>query len=858
MIAIRQFTLVFLLFFSVSSIAQFKITQTPSNFSQLNDSLFTGITHSRSIVNLNEDWKVFFVEEPDNFTQVSFPVNFTSTRPVIFEKKFEIETRKLLTNFVKLNFLGLNYSAEIFVNNASVYKHPGGTIPFSIELPSNLLNFDTSNTLRIKLHYSLDSDNTIPLLQRFIFPKNLGGILRDVYLSFRPKVGIKNFEYKIEPDTRPYENRIDFKVHFEELTELVNDSLVKNYDDRFKLEALVTKTNDTSRVYFNIWNINPIGNKDYLKDFYIRLRQLTTWTNESPSSYIVSLKLTNGDGFIYDELRDVITLVDFKKKGKKLLLNDKSFKTHGVTYIRNEDYNDYTQIENDIKIIKESGFNTIRFSRAFPHPYAVYLCNKYGLFSLIELPLNSVPERMTEDNNFIERANSFIKRAINHYDVYPTVIGYGVGGSYLSNSLPHLNFISKMSKTIKTNSNEKLSYASFIGIKDNNDVDVDLFGVEIYSSDVNEISENFSGDVQGDSLIYFISEASYPTYKGATNGYLNYHSFEGQAKFFDDIISFTNNSNLQGFVFNTMFDYEGDFSPFYTGYSKDNYYNIGILAKDGNKSRISYNLIKSRLSAGKNITVPIGNDGEDAPLFFIIAALVLSIIIALLINSKRKFREDATRALLRPYNFFADIRDQRILTGFHSNILMFLLAGANALIITILLYFLKNNILFDKFLISFGNYNFTAFWSQLAWDPEKAFIYAYISTIVLFVCVSFFVHLSSFFVKTRVLYSSVYSVAIWAFLPLALLLPIEAVLYKVLLTQSYNHIIYIILALALIWTTQRFLKGIYVIFDVRPLFVYSYAFLVLVILVLGTGLYFQYTASAFDYISLAIKQYILL
>lgn len=856
--SIRYLTLVFLLFFSFSSFAQFKINQSPSNFSQLDDSLFTGVTFSRSITNLNSDWKVFFVEDPENFSIVSFPVNFTSKRPVIFEKNFEIDTKQLINNFIKLNFLGLNYSAEIFVNNASVYKHPGGTIPFSIDLPNNILNFETPNTLRIKLQYNLDSDNTIPLLQRFLFPKNMGGILRDVYLSFRPKAGIKSFEYVIEPDKRPYSNRLDIKVHFEELTQVVKDSLLENYDNRFKLEALLTKNDDTSRVYFNIWNINPLNRENYFKDFYVRLRKLTTWSNESPSSYILSLKLTNGDGYVYDELKEMITIVDFKKKGKKLFLENKPFKTYGVTYIRNDDYNNYEQIDNDIKVIKESGFNTVRFSKSFPHPYAVYLCNKYGLFSLIELPLNSVPESITDDNNFIDRANSFLERAINYFDLYPTVIGYGVGGSYLSNSPSHLNFISKIGSYIQTNSQNKLSYASFIGVPEKNNPDIDLFGMEIYSADVISKLETFLGMEVTDSLIYFISEATYPTYRGATNGYLNYYSYEGQAKFFDDIISTSKDDKIQGFILNTMFDYHGDYSPMFSGYNDENNYNIGILASDGNKSRISFNLIKSRLVSGKNITVPIGNNSEDAPLFFIIAALILSIIIALLINSKRKFREDATRALLRPYNFFADIRDQRILSGFHSNILMFLLAGANALIVTILLYFLRNNILLDKILLSFGDYNLSSFWSYLAWNPQKAFIYAYIATIVLFVVISFFVHLSSFFVKTKVLYSSVYSVAIWAFLPIALLLPIEAVLYKILLTQSYNYIIYSVLALSLIWNIQRFLKGIYVIFDVRPLFVYSYAFLVLLILTFGTGLYFQYTVSVFDYITLAIKQYILL
>jgi len=51
------------------------------------------------------------------------------------------------------------------------------------------------------------------------------------------------------------------------------------------------------------------------------------------------------------------------------------------------------------------------------------------------------------------------------------------------------------------------------------------------------------------------------------------------------------------------------------------------------------------------------------------------------------------------------------------------------------------------------------------------------------------------------------------------------------------------------------LKGVYVIFDVRPLFVYSFAFLTFIIIVLAVGIYYQYSVSAFDYIELAIQQY---
>ncbi|MCB0748269.1 MAG: hypothetical protein KDC90_12485, partial [Ignavibacteriae bacterium] len=444
-------------------------------------------------------------------------------------------------------------------------------------------------------------------------------------------------------------------------------------------------------------------------------------------------------------------------------------------------------------------------------------------------------------------------------DKYQTVIGYGAGGSYLRNSENHVQFLSYMNKVIKKNAPNKLTYSSFIEVSKGEKIPgLDLYGFEIYAEEPPLFINKFANSTLNDSSIYFISEATYPNYKGATNGYLNDYSFEGQAKFFDGIMDVTNESNLKGFVLNTMFEFYGDYTPFFAGFNTENNYAIGILSQDDEGSRLSYNLVKSRLTSGVKTSVPIGSSEEDAPLFFIIAALLISIIIALLINSKRKFREDSTRALLRPYNFYSDLRDQRILASFHSTILMLLLAGSNALMFTILLYYLKNNILFEKIILAFGSYKFSSIVGHFAWNPQQAFIYLYVVTIGLFLLISVIFHMASFFVKTKVHYSSVYSVAIWAFLPLALLVPFETILYKILQLQSYNNIIYLIIILFMLWNLQRFLKGIFVIFDVRPFYVYFFSITIFAALTTVVLFYFQFSANAFDYISLAIKQFSLL
>jgi beta-galactosidase len=473
---------------------------------------------------------------------------------------------------------------------------------------------------------------------------------------------------------------------------------------------------------------------------------------------------------------------------------------------------------------------------------------------MLELPLNSIPERFAIDKDFQTRASTFINRTIKYFDRFPSVIAFGSGGGFLGNSKEHNNFITLISNVIKENAPNKLTDVSSVSLPELVP-QVDLFGFELYSFNFNKITQNLLTKPKTDSLLYFISEATYPTYKGSTDGYLNEYSFEGQAKFFENVIKFNDEKGLDGFILNSMYNYSGNYSPFYTGFNESNSYNIGILSNDSNASRISYNLIKSKLLGGSRVSIPIGSKTEDSNFFFVIAALVISAIIAMLINSKRKFREDAQRALIRPYNFYADIRDQRILSGFHSSILMFLLAGSNALLSTILLHYLKNNILLEKSVIAFGSYKFSEIISYFAWHPLYAFVYLYVISILLFLIISFIIHSFSFFVKTRVLFSSVYYTAIWAFLPLTLLLPIEAALYKLLQTNNFNQYIYIFLFIYLIWNIQRLIKGIYVIFDVRPIYVYLVSTAFIILIGIGIVTYIQYTSLALDYITVAFKQY---
>jgi beta-galactosidase len=228
---------------------------------------------------------------------------------------------------------------------------------------------------------------------------------------------------------------------------------------------------------------------------------------------------------------------------------------------------------------------------------------------------------------------------------------------------------------------------------------------------------------------------------------------------------------------------------------------------------------------------------------------------AVLINTKKKFREDCTRALLRPYNFFADVRDHRIISGVHTAILMLIQAGSVSLLMTILLYFYKSNILLEKIVLSFGNHSLLKFVSFLSWNPLVCFALLFVLIIIKFALISSVIKFASLLLKTRVEFASIFYTVVWAFLPFTILLPVELILFKILVNENFSVIVIIFLILFMLWILQRILKGIYVIFDVRPMKVYIYSFLVIILVVGVILLKYQLTSSTLYYINNAFKQY---
>ncbi|MGE5402570.1 MAG: sugar-binding domain-containing protein [Ignavibacteriales bacterium] len=835
---------------------QIRIKELPKYDLTHQDSLFFNVTNTRNIINLDGRWSVYTQNNKEDKNTVSVPSNFRGEEELTFEREIRLDQQQVGSHRFQLIFLGVNYSAEIILNNFVIYKHPGGDFPFKVELPRDILKTDRKNVLAVRVTHKLSSESTLPVNQRFLFPESVGGIFRDVYLQSAPlsMISSSDYSYSISGNNRITLNinsRIEGRPSDEK-----TDSTARSNEYSFRVRLISPSGEDVLAASPTGFVLN--SRKDKTINLSYDISNVTLWSPQAPHSYKLRYQLLRGDQIVDDVIKSVAfySLVPSKEV---LLLNNEPFILNGTTYYSSfpgyGNLASYDRLRSDMRAIKSMGFNAVRFPGAAPHPYCLRLCEEMGLLAFIELPVGSIPEQITDKASFRDRIKSYLTQFINGYKDYSAVAAIGLGSSYLPASPSHISFLTSMADFTKHLSN-KLTYASFAGFDISPIEKLDFYGVQLLNKPMSDYTSRYENlEAQMGKGRVFISSATYATFMGSTNGYSNPFSFEAQAKFFSDLLDYTTERHTSGYFINSMFDYQGDYASFSTGYSPIDLYRVGIYQDDHQTGRLAQKVIYAKLHNDEQVTIPQGAAKDDSPIIFIIYGVGLALIMGALVNAKRKFREDATRALLRPYNFYADIRDMRLMSGVQSSILMVVLSLCSALLQVNLLYFFRTNILLEKIILALGTPGLSKFIAYLAWNPTQALLWMTIASLVFFIMASIIIKIASFFVRNKVFFSSIYFMVIWSFLPLLLLLPLGLILYKVLNANVMTIYLFICLMIFTIWIFYRLMKGIYVIFDVNPAHVYFYSLGLLLLIIGGILIYFQLSESSIYYIINAYRQY---
>ena len=857
------FTILLLLFTSKIIQSQIIFKELPHYSISEKDLSFIESSAVRKTMLLDGLWKVYnSKDEEKKKTAIGVPSLFEGNAEVVYEKYFEISKSDLQDNNFELHFLGVSYTSEISINNSVIYLHPGGEFPFSVLLPKDLLKNDKKNILTVKVNSKLDATHTIPYKNEFLAPERFGGIFRDVYLKFVPNIHISrfNFHYEVVPNSSRAKVFVSANFANHEFRGKSDSTATENFEVKFSVQ----NQNDLSSNGSANNQIQLRKGKEKVLSQSFEASNIIMWNCNAPRAYVITAQILQ-NGNVIDEIKQPVSFYNFSIQKDSPYLNGEKFQLNGVTYFAsNKSYGSmftYEQMKNDLTQIKDLGFNAVRFPKQAPHPYLLALCSELGMLAFVESPVSSLPENLVEDQNFVSLSNNYLRRFLSSYGNYSAVAAIGLGGGFLPNSPIHTFYLDTQAEEIKKIISKPV-YASFVAGHFHEIPKLDFYGIELFSnflpaqaglSAFNTMYKPLQEELGKGKV--FLSEATYMVTQGRSSGYTNKSTFEAQAKFFSDLLSFSEENENAGYFINSMFDYRCDYHSVLSQYNHEKILTLGICNEDRKTNRPGYKVLYAKLHNLEQVTVPIGLKKDQSPMAFIISGLLLALLTGFLINSGRKFREDTSRALLRPYNFFADIRDLRVISGVHTTILAFIVSAIIGSLTASLFFFFKDKILFERFILSFGSENISWAMSYLSWHPVQAILSLTVVVFVKLLFISLLVKFFSFFVMNKIFLSNAYYTVVWSFLPFVLLIPGAIILYRLLAMDSINLYIYIILLLFCILSVHRLLKGIYVIYDVSPGKVYSYSILFLI----GTSgiflIYMQAFNATFDFLLFGLKEF---
>ena len=272
---------------------------------------------------------------------------------------------------VRLNFRGVLYRAEIFLNQQKIGEHEGGYTPFAFDVTS-VLKPNAANLLEVVVDNRL-SMKTLP--GRVKGWRHAGGIYREVYLEGAPLVAIEDVFLQAVPAAGRGVMRAEI-------------TLANFGGSAVETSLNLTVYNPSGQpVAEAAQPVKIIGNpRGQVETLTLETPNVLPWSPDHPALYQARFSL----GAEGDARTIPFGFKRLEARGRKLFLNGEPFKVRGLN--RHEDLpgtfrtQTLAALEKDLRLIKALGANTLRLGHYPNHPAMLDLCDRYGLLVWEESP----------------------------------------------------------------------------------------------------------------------------------------------------------------------------------------------------------------------------------------------------------------------------------------------------------------------------------------------------------------------------------------------------------------------------------------------------------------------------------------
>lgn len=313
-----------------------------------------------------------------------------------------------------LNLDGVKSGCYVYVNGQKVGYNEDSKNPAEYDITAYIK--EGKNTLALEVYRW--TTGSYMEGQDFL---RISGIERDVYITARPKVHVRDF--------------------------IVNSTLSDSYRDGILDFAVVMKSHlpdaKEVRVSFDLMNPKGAGIKSESKmisvskggvdtlRFAALVPNVQPWSAESPTLYSVCIRVQ------YDNrsVEYITTRAGFRKveiKGYQYLVNGQPVLIKGVNIHEHSPFKghvvDEATMRRDFELMKQNNINAVRTSH-YPQQRRFYeLCDEYGLYVCSEANLESHGARSVANDARFLKAHR--ERALNMYERtknYASVVFFSLG-----------------------------------------------------------------------------------------------------------------------------------------------------------------------------------------------------------------------------------------------------------------------------------------------------------------------------------------------------------------------------------------------------------------------------------------------
>lgn len=755
-------------------------------------------------VPLNTNWQ-FRLEGDSEWKNIYIPSaydNFESGRNVYFRTNFFIGGKKSSDRSYKLVFYGINYKCNVKVNDVFVENH-SSLNSFEVNLNKNQLNFSETNTLVIEVNNKL-TKNTIPSQMQVDGWRNYGGIFRDVYLIINSQTFISNADIKYyfntdrskvnaeitanitdnkfikvnETDSVLYENNI---YSYFQIIDLSTNNIVHTSEKK----NITVKRYDSDNVKFNFEIINP-----------------KLWSPDDPNLYLCSIylgKLNDLDSESEFNRYDInFGFKDLKITANKFYLNGERFYIKGVS--RYEDVKDmgnaitYSKMKSDIEKIKNLGADVLYCNAFAPHPYMLDLCDKYGIFILEELPVNSAPAASVRDKDFINHSLDILNDTVIRDGNHACLFALGLGSGYNVYDLQTVDFIKDLSDRSKELNDdiftfitsEFTQYEEYYKLTDFNIISLTNYLSENeYKYSVNNIGRKAA------SKPIIVNNILTRVYPKNQNGWADPYSEPAQAKkLLESYNLVIEEESISGIIIDSYRDRRSEVSLL-TNQPGDDLHILrnGLIDYEGYE-RLSFRVVDALFKSRKTPALAQGEYSKPEINIYFILGLLITLFYLYMIKREHYLFVNSLRSIKNPDAFFIDIRDRRVTQIMQAFFVGSISAYGISSVFSTIFYEFRQDENFDFFLTYFiRNDLFKKYLTFSAWEPLIFIVSSMVFIMTFLIIIASFIKFVSIFFNMRYSYPIAISMVMWNSIVYIPLVPISAIFLRVFTTGSVKFVI---------------------------------------------------------------------